>query len=143
LDESEAAYRKLLQLNPAYSGGQARLAKTLLFNGKKSEALAAVEKETEEAWKLIMLSVVYWALGRNAESDATLRELEQKFAAIAAYNIAQIHAYRGEIDAAFAWLDRAYDQRDSMRWTKFDPLLRNLHNDPRYKAVLRKMKFPE
>jgi hypothetical protein len=53
------------------------------------------------------------------------------------------YAYRGERDEAFAWLERAYRQKDSGLWLiKGDPLLKNLAGDPRYPAFLRKMKLP-
>ena len=82
-------------------------------------------------------------VGRKAESDAALRELTQKFAGEWAYQIAEVHAFRGEIDEAFAWLDRAYAQRDGgFSEMKGDPLLKNLEGDPRYVAFLRKMKLP-
>jgi hypothetical protein len=61
-----------------------------------------------------------------------------------AFQIAQAHAYRGELDQAFGWLDRAFDQKDAeLYWIKGDPLLKKLEADPRYKAFLRKMNLPE
>ena len=53
-----------------------------------------------------------------------------------------MHAYRGEIDAAFEWLDRAYRQRDGgMMWLRIDSCLRNLRKDPRYHTLLIKMQL--
>jgi hypothetical protein len=78
------------------------------------------------------------------EANAALSEMERLDATTHAVNIAEALAYRGEIDQAFAWLDRAYQQRDSSLWTvNLDPLMKNLHGDPRWKAFLRKMKLPE
>jgi hypothetical protein len=55
-----------------------------------------------------------------------------------------VHAYRGEPDAALTWLERAYEQRDSgMVFLKVDPLLRDLHSNPRFRALMRKMNLPE
>jgi adenylate cyclase len=55
----------------------------------------------------------------------------------AAFQIAEIHAWRGEKDEAFAWLDRAYAQRDGgMTRFRTDQLLNSLHSDPRYRALL-------
>jgi serine/threonine-protein kinase len=69
-----------------------------------------------------------------------LRQLESKYAEVAAYDIGEVHAYRGEADAAITWLDRAYRQRsDNMVFLKVDPLLRNLRGNPGYKVLLRKM----
>jgi len=51
---------------------------------------------------------------------------------------------RGEVDQAFAWLDRAYSQKDAALYEiKYDPFFKNLKFDPRYKAFLRKMNLPE
>jgi hypothetical protein len=61
-----------------------------------------------------------------------------------AYNFATVYASRNDSDRAFYWLERAYRQRDGgLSWLKIDPLLRNLRHDPRYKALLRKIKMPE
>ncbi len=62
---------------------------------------------------------------------------------IAAFQIAQIYAYRRETDYTFEWLERAYQQHDGgLAEMKGDPLLRNIENDPRYAAFLKKMKLP-
>jgi hypothetical protein len=48
------------------------------------------------------------------------------------------------VDQAFAWLDRAYSQKDAALYEiKYDPFFKNLKFDPRYKAFLRKMNLPE
>ncbi|MCI0616738.1 hypothetical protein L0244_27475, partial [bacterium] len=61
----------------------------------------------------------------------------------AAFQIAEIYAYRGETDKAFEWLERAYEQRDTgLAQMKGDPLLRSLESDPRYITFLKKMKLP-
>jgi hypothetical protein len=72
-----------------------------------------------------------------------LRELIAKYHASDAYQIAEVYAFRNQSDEAFEWLDRAYAQRDSgLIETKVDPLLKNLHSDPRYAAFLKKLKLP-
>jgi tetratricopeptide (TPR) repeat protein len=143
LPEAEAALRRLLELSPGIAAGQAHLSKVLLARGQPEAALASIEKESSDVWRMIILPLAYYALGRQADSDAALRELTQKFANDWAYQIAEVHAVRGEIDEAFAWLDRAYAQRDGgFSEMKGDPLLKNLEGDPRYNAFLRKMKLP-
>jgi serine/threonine-protein kinase len=65
------------------------------------------------------------------------------FASLGAFQIAEIYAWRGDKDQAFAWLDRAYAQRDGgLATVKYDPLLAPLRADPRYKMLLVKMKLP-
>ena len=82
---------------------------------------------------------------RNAEADAALQELISRYATTNAYYIAFNYAYRNEKDLAFQWLDRAYAQRESTLASDMpgDPLLANITDDPRYHALLRKMKLEE
>jgi hypothetical protein len=83
-------------------------------------------------------------LGRTAESDKLLAELVKGFAGNAAYQIAEVHAWRGEREPAFVWLERAYVQRDAgLTLVKSDPMLEKLHGDPRFAALLRKMNLSE
>jgi hypothetical protein len=66
-----------------------------------------------------------------------------KYHADAAFQIAEVYAFRGEADRAFEWLERAYTQRDSeLSLMKGDPLLKSLERDPRYAAFLKKMRLP-
>ena len=75
--------------------------------------------------------------------DTTLRELMMKYHASNAFENATIYAFRNQTDEAFEWLDRAYTQRDpSMMSIKMYPLLNNLHNDPRFAALLKKLNLP-
>jgi len=51
---------------------------------------------------------------------------------------------RGEKEKAFEWLQIAFDNHDTgMLALLVDPLLHGLRDDPRYKALVAKMKFPE
>ena len=54
-----------------------------------------------------------------------------------------VYAFRNQSDEAFEWLDRAYAQRDGgLIGTKVDPLLKSLHSDPRFAALLKKLNLP-
>jgi len=87
--------------------------------------------------------MAYYALGRKKESDAALNELITKYHAVYAYQIAEVYAFRNQPDEAFEWLDRAYAQCDGgLSGTKVDLLLKSLHNDPRYAALLKKLNLP-
>ena len=60
-----------------------------------------------------------------------------------AYQIAGAYAFRGDKDRAFEWLDRALAQGDGgLTHLKVDVLLRPLHGDPRWNALLKKMDLP-
>ncbi len=115
----------------------------LLAQGRAQGALEAIQFEANETWRRSGLPLVYHALGIRKESDAALAELKEHQVAESAFQIAEAHAFRGEIDLAVEWLERAYLQRDAgLADIKGDPLLRNLEGDARYVAFLQKMQLP-
>ena len=131
-EEAEAAFRKALELNPQYPVAHMHLGRIYLAQSKPEEALAEMQKEPEPLWRGYGLALAYHAAGKKKEADAALAEYIEKFQNEAAFQIAEIYAYRGETDKAFEWLERAYKQRDGgLSEMKGDPLLRNLERDPR------------
>ena len=80
-------------------------------------------------------------------AEAAQLELDAEIAGYsqgAAYQIAEVYAWRGEKDKAFEWLERAYVQNDGgLSFIKADPLMKNVQADPRFAAFLRKMGLPE
>jgi adenylate cyclase len=145
LDEALVAIRKSLDLNPAASWSHYLAGKVVLAKGDPKAALAEMDRESDEQSRLSGGALAYYALGRNGDADAALANLEKRYSGENAFGIAQVHAYRGEIDRAFSWLERALRQHDSN--LPFDirgePLLKNLWPDSRYKAFLRRMNLPE
>jgi serine/threonine protein kinase/tetratricopeptide (TPR) repeat protein len=140
LEEAEAAYRKALQLAPERVGTHSGLALALLAEDRADEALAEVLLEPDEAWRLWALAIIHDARGQGPESDAVLRDLTDKYATDTAHQIAEVHAARSEVDAAFEWLEHAYAQRDGgLMDVRTSPYLRSLHGDPRWGAFLKKM----
>ena len=105
--------------------------------------LPKIELVRYDPARAFLYAIAYLALGRQRESDAALSELIAKYHASDAYDIAEVYAFRNQSDEAFEWLDRAYAQRDSSLFaTKVDPLLKSLHNDPRFAAFLKKIHLP-
>jgi hypothetical protein len=50
----------------------------------------------------------------------------------------------GDKDQAFEWLEKAYEARDEfIRLVRVDPTFDNLHSDPRYADLLRRMGLPQ
>jgi tetratricopeptide (TPR) repeat protein len=143
LDESEAAFRKALELNPKRAIVHSFLGLIYLARSKPFEALAEMQKEPEPVYAKQGMALAYYAAGKKKEADIALADYIAEFQNDAAFQIAQIYAFRGEKDKAFEWLERAYKQSDSGLITiKGDPLLRNIEKDPRYTAFLQKMKLP-
>ena len=103
-----------------------------------------MQQEQPDSGRDSGLAIVYHAMGRRAESDKALATYVREHAKDDASGIAYAYAYRGELDQAFTWLERAYREKDSVLYLiKCDPFFNKLKGDPRYKAFLRKMKLPE
>ena len=145
LDASIASFRTLLSLSPGRGGAHTGLGFALLLKGDGIGALAEIEQETSEAWKMIGLPMAYHALGRTAESDVALAALTAKHENEAPTDIAYVYAYRGEADSAFAWLDKAVEYGDpGLAAIVTEPFFDNIRADPRWLAFLRKVaKAPE
>ena len=142
LDEAEAAARKGLQLDPQFPWLHAWLSRVYLARPHPQEALEEAQRESEPIFHLQELALAYHALGRKRESNRALADLISNSRAIAAFQIAEVYAFRGEVDAAFQWLERAYIQHDgALVFIKGDPLLASLEHDPRYAAFLKKMRL--
>src|SRR5262249_16612551 len=144
--EAEAETRKELQISPRYGGAHYWLGHLLLVQGKVEAALAEMEQEEPDSDPFTALAMVYHPMGRRAESDAALAEQIKKYAESDALSIALVYAYRLELDQAFAWLDRAYRQKDAglyaVKTLVRDPLVERFAADPRYGAFLGKMNLP-
>jgi adenylate cyclase len=137
LEEAEAMRRKVLALSPGWLSGHFNLGKVLLARNDAAAALAEMQQEQSAFWRLTGLTLAHHALGHAAESDAALREFMQLELGGKAYQLVQVHAYRGEIDLAFEWLYRAATTHDSgLVFTRVDPLLASLRTDPRWEPFL-------
>ena len=145
LDAAVASFRTVLSLSPGRGNAHAQLGNALLLKGDAQGALAEIEQETSEVWKMIGLPMAYHALGRKADSDAALAALIAKYEKDAPYNIAYVYAYRGEADQAFEWLDKAIEYGDpGLADIVTENLFDKIHADPRWLPFLRKVgKAPE
>jgi tetratricopeptide (TPR) repeat protein len=143
LDKAAADGKKGLELSPDAWPGPILLSQIYVMQGRPHDALPEIELVRSDPGRALLYAIAYEALGREKESDAALRELIAKYHEGGAYQIAEVYASRNQSDGAFEWLDRAYAQRDSgLVGTKVDPLLKSLHNDPRYAAFLKKLNLP-
>jgi TolB-like protein len=141
LAEAESVTRRMLELNPA--GAHCALGEVLLAEHKPDAALATMREETDQDSRWCIADAL-WALGRRKEADAVLAEAKAKYADSQAYSLAASYALRNDKDEAFKWLDRAYDNRESGVMTMWaDAFLRSLRGDPRFTALLRKLKLPQ
>jgi TolB-like protein len=143
LADAEAAIRKALEVSPTGDSLHYKLALVLLGRKDAQGALAEMEREPHTGWRQQGLPLALDALGRKADADRALVIADKAAAQGWAYQTALIYANRHDFERVFALLDQAYDLHDPglAVFVKGDPLLQSLRADPRYKALLRKMKL--
>src|SRR5262249_30321373 len=120
----------------------ATLARGYALQRNLPEAIAELNKAKrlgEPAEILGSLGYVYARSGKRDEARQALAELSRtaKERFVPPYDIAVIYVGLGEKDQAFAWLEKAYEDRDvSLGWMRFDFMMDPLRSDPRYAALV-------
>ena len=142
LEEAAASLQFALDLAPNAGITHYLLSCARLLQGRMAEALTEAEREPIPYLHLLCVAMVQHTLGDAAASDAALRRLTDEFGDAVAFQIAAAHAWRGEVEAAFAWLERAHAAHDpGLGESVSYPWLRSLHGDPRWPALMRRMGF--
>ena len=138
--EAEAMFRRVAELNGQAPWGHSGVSVNFAAQGQFDEAAIAAAVVVGEWERLFVLALANWGQGKKVEADAALAGLAGRFGDVLAYQVADVHAFRGETDRAFEWLERAYRQHDtSLPWIKLDGFLANLRADPRWTVFLRKL----
>jgi TolB-like protein/Tfp pilus assembly protein PilF len=143
--EAVEQYRKTLEIDQNFIWARFFLGWTYEMNGKFSEAIAEFEKA-----KLIdnrpevsaMIAHTYAVSGRRNEAISILNSLEEqsKHHYISSYYIALIFAGLDDRERAFAWLEKAYSDRNEwLVWLKVDPRFDSLRSDPRFTSLLHRI----
>ncbi len=137
-DEAIASFETALRLSPDRLATRYYIGVAHLLAGRPEAALEAIEAELSEPHRMIGRPMALHALGRREDSDAALVTLVEDWGKDAAYNIAGIHAFRGEPDRAFEWLNRELELSGPRGWSDLgvDPLFESLHADPRWLPML-------
>jgi len=145
LSAAQESLRHALEISPTTSMGLDYMGRVQMIEGRPAEALATFrEISGADAMLLTGVSMAEHSLGHGQESRAALDELVSRFSGVCAYQVAEVHAWRGAKDLAFEWLDRAFAQRDGgFAFLMTDPLMDPLRSDPRFKVLLHKLKLPE
>jgi adenylate cyclase len=127
-------------LSPGRSSTNYGIGLILLAEADAPAALAAMERENTEGFRLTGLAMAHHALHDTEASDAALNELIDKHATTGPAQIAEVYAFRGDVEAAFFWLDKAVEYHDGgILYMQSNPVLTALHDDPRWETILNKM----
>jgi tetratricopeptide (TPR) repeat protein len=140
-DRARADIRRAQEIAPGSAGWTAGRIEFLA--GNPTGALAIFQRLPLRSGQLMGSALCLDRLGRRAEADETIAELERAHSHVNAFELGMIYASRGDRDRAFEWLERAYGNRDGgLTEIKSEPSFAALRGDPRYTALLRKMSLP-
>jgi tetratricopeptide (TPR) repeat protein len=147
-DEAAAQLQKTLELEPNFWFARAYLGRTYRATGRLPEAIAELQKAQQLSGGLsdpwAGLGVAYATQGNKAEARKILDKLKTQIDPyVPPENIAALYAHLGEKDAAFEYLQKAYEGGSIyMSFIKVDPELDPLRSDPRFAELLSKMGLP-
>ncbi len=148
-EQAIADFNESIAFDSGYGANYARLADVYIALGRYDEAIASLERGQRvfggTRRQTDGFAVAYALAGRRREAQALRSELIERSRRLdqAFYSLAMIDTALGDRDAAFAWLNRAYEAGSANLWLvdgelKFDPL----RKDPRFGDLLRRMRLP-
>ncbi|MFY9608027.1 MAG: protein kinase [Blastocatellia bacterium] len=140
-EEAALHLKRAIELDSRNYSAYVRLGDVYAQLGSYDEALAAFEKAGElrsDGFHAARIARIYALMGR-------LREARQMLSGVkaGAFDLAAVYVAVADKDEAFRILEKAIEERDSLLvFFKEDPNFDDLHSDPRWKALLRRMNFP-
>jgi eukaryotic-like serine/threonine-protein kinase len=148
-DESMGESRRALEMFPTFRLAHMALGLALAEKGDFSASIEELEraKTLEPTPHMIsQLGYVYAKAGRKNDARKAISDLKElsKKRYVAAYSIGAIYAGLNEKDEAFAWLEKAYQERSFfLLWIKMDPKVDSLRSDSRFTDLMRRIGFPQ
>ena len=148
LDETEDEFQKAIELDLNSGLAYFHMGTAYLDKGMIEEAFSFLTKSLELApfsgWAEAGLAYINIRQGKKEEAEKILGDLleRKKKMYVSSLSIALIYQDLGETDKAFEFLDKAYDERDSlMPYINVFNEMDGFRPDPRFKTLLKKMGF--
>jgi len=142
--EAAAAFTELISFDPndKFAFGYRGLADYGI--GDLERARASCESQPDHWLSQWCLAMTYYKVGRHTDAEAILAKMRAANGDAAAYQYAAIYAQWGNTPKSLEWLDKAVRVRDpGLANLKTDPLMDPLRNEPRFRAIVRELKFPD
>jgi eukaryotic-like serine/threonine-protein kinase len=149
-DEAIAQAQKAIALDPQFPITYYDLGDAYEQKGMFREAIAAFQRGQEISGEvfhdmtLASLASAYWHSGQHDKAQKAIDELleRSKQRYVPAYWLALAYVAIGNKDQAFAWLDKAYEERFFLlMWIKPNPRFDAIRSDPRYLDLMRRMRL--
>ena len=141
--EAIEAGRKALSLDPREISNHAQIGDAFLLLGQPAQAKAEYDATNEGAIRAARFAIWAARTGDRASARKMLAEMKRAYGDGTSYQHAEIYAQLNDRDNAFAELEAAVRWGDGgLVYLKFDPFLEPIRADPRFAALLRRLKFP-
>ena len=135
-EEGIGRWEEAIEKRPLAEYLRKMLALSLLETGDVDGALEAIESEPADGHRQQGLALIYETIGDRERSTEALEKLladPNRWT----FEIAEVYSYRGELDKAFEWMDRAIARHDrALRHITYSPYVDNMREDPRFEEVL-------
>ncbi len=147
-DTAIAQYRRAIELDPSLWRPHWALALEYGQVKKSEDAIAEARKACElsdrNAIALGTLAMAYGLAGRRADAEAILEQLmaRNRTEYVSPFAMTVAYSGLGEWDRVMEWLERGVEERDAAVISNMKPegpLLAPVRDNPRYRALLRKM----
>ena len=147
-DRAQAKMEAAFELRPDYALAIWYRGVAWYFQGRIEDSLtywqSALRKMGSNPAMIGAIGMSLGFLGRSAEARALLAELDaaecERY--VSPVSRAQVYMGLGEINATFEWLDRAIEERDVHNLVlPCKPIWDGIRSDPRFDALLRKMRL--
>ncbi|PYX25977.1 MAG: hypothetical protein DMG87_00645, partial [Acidobacteria bacterium] len=141
--------QKALDMDPNFVPAQHAIESAYAQNGMFKEAVAERQKVLTLSGNPDLAAAIgedYRQSGYPGVLQSWLEGLKEvsKRGYVSPYNIAQIYGRLGEKDQALAWLEQAYNQRDSkLTYMKIEPAFDEIRSQPRFQQLLHRLAFPQ
>ena len=139
--------RKAEELDPAFFFPQFEYGWADIEAGKFAEAIAPLKKAKAleaPAFVTAWLAYAYAKSGDRAHAMSEIEDLKKLSlrGEVTAFNLAVVHLGLGDHQRALDYLERAYDADSQwMGWLNKDRMFDPLRSDPRFAALMRKLRF--
>jgi tetratricopeptide (TPR) repeat protein len=139
--DAMAPLKRAIELEPRYWGAAIMLANTYEALGKPEQALRVYDRP--EFRESPYIARTYALLGRRDEALRVLSGVAKR-GTIDLYPMAVAYFALGDKDRGFEWLTKAFDQRSAFVYAaRVEPRLDGVRDDPRFKALVARLKLPD
>ena len=148
-DQAIQQSRRTLEMDPHFVPARGNLALAYQGKGMLEETIRETQKVLADSYApqpVSQLARAYALAGKRAEAlkmMAGLKELSKQ-AYVSSYDVATVYVALGQKDRALTELEHAYDEHsERLIWLGVDWRFDDLHSDPRFQDLLRRMNFPQ